>query len=302
MKKNGITMVALIVTIAIIIILVTASLSTIINKRYFSKADEMNFSSNFDNYKNELEDYIGEQDVLGNGRYNSSKLFADAVGIYYNGEVLENQTIKNIIPTISDEFINNIKVYQGRLVYTGENVEYRNKVNGLLSYLQEDILVELESSSVDDLDYPPIEISANIQKDFSIELVYRQLENSYEDGKKNFIYSDVFSIYETSKNGNIYFETSASEGEELQFALRNEKTDKITFTYDSKEKIGKIYINGIEKMSKEFSSGISSFNKIYISGDREYYSLRVYDKCLNYSEIKQNDIKDMDMYGTWEEI
>lgn len=148
----------------------------------------------------------------------------------------------------------------------------------------------------------PLEIDANISGDFSIELVYKQMDYSYVDGKNNFIHADGFMIYETSEDGNIYFGISNTDGKEIDFALRQGKVDKISFTYDSKQKLGTIYVNGQSVSSKIFSSNMASFNKVYISGDREYYSLRVYDKCLNYSEIKENDIKDIASYGAWEEI
>ena len=303
MKKSGITMIALIVTIAVMLILVTVSISTIVNKRYFSKAEEVSFTSNFDNYKSELEDYIGNQDVIYNGRYNSSKLFADKNGIYYGSEIIDGQNIKEILPTISEEYIDNIKVYQGRLVYTGEDEIYKNKVNGTLSYDKDNSLIEYESSR-DNMSAQggPLEVTVGIDGDFSVELVYKQMEYSYVSSKNNFIHSDGFMIYETSENGNVYFGINDIDGQEVEFALRQGKIDKISFTYDSKQKLGTIYINGERKTSKIFTSSISSFNKIYISGDREYYSLRVYDKCLNYSEIKQNDIKDIVMYGAWEAI
>lgn len=302
-KKSGITMVVLIITIAVMLILVTVSISTIINKRYFSRAEEMSFNSNFDNYKNELEDYIGKQDILYNGRYNSSKLFADKSGIYYDGKTTLGENIKTIIPTISDDYIDIIKVYQGRIVYTGDDEKYRSKVNGNLSYEQDNILIDYASDRNNlDAQDAPIELDVNINRDFSFEIVYKQMDYSYVNGQNNFIHSNGFMIYETDQNGNIYFGINSTEGQEIDFSLRIGKIDKISFTYDSKQNVGTIYINGKKLLTKNFSGNMTSFNKLYISGDREYYSIRVYDKCLNYSEIKRNDITDIIMYGAWEEI
>ena len=128
-NKKGISLAVLVVTIAILIILVATSISVVLNKRYFSKADYSSFVSNFDTYKDELEDYISNQEFLNNGRYNRESLNANKTEVYYNGSKLENMTIKDIIPTISDYYLDDIQVYNGYLKYVGDNNEFKDKVN-----------------------------------------------------------------------------------------------------------------------------------------------------------------------------
>jgi len=128
-SKKGISLAVLVVTIAILIILVATSISIVLNKKYFDKAEFSNFVSNFDTYKDELEDYISNQEFLNNGRYNRESLNANKTEVYYNGSKLTNKTIKDIIPTISDNYLDEIQVYNGYLKYVGDNNDFKDRVN-----------------------------------------------------------------------------------------------------------------------------------------------------------------------------
>ena len=77
---------------------------------------------------------------------------------------------------------------------------------------------------------------------------------------------------------------------------------KITFTYNATNKTGMIYVNGKLLSKKAIDEESQGFSKIYVSGKKNYYEIRVYDRCLNLTEVMQNDAMDNLKYGIWKEI
>lgn len=297
-KREGIALASLVLTIIIVIILASVGVGIVINKNYFGKAEDMKFSSNIRNYMEELHDYIENEEFVCGDLYNQTELFADKDGIYYNGEKLKNKNIKDIITTISDEDLDDIKVYKGKIVYVGGTKEYQKQVNEEVSYFNNKDMVANVSKNIDDNTTKIEEVEANINNtSFSVEVIFSEI-NTKTDDKHNFIYSDVFNIYNKGKNKTVYVGDS-STNTTSNFNLRSNIIDKVTFTYDKSSNQGSLYINGNLACQTIFLNKLSQFDKIYLKGDKNYYEVRVYDKCLNYSQIKQNDIVDTLKYGIW---
>ena len=63
-----------------------------------------------------------------------------------------------------------------------------------------------------------------------------------------------------------------------------------------------IYVNGKLLSKKAIDEESKGFSKIYVSGKKNYYEIRVYDRCLNLTEVMQNDAMDNLKYGIWKEI
>lgn len=301
-KKKGIALVTLVFTVIIVIILASVGIGIVINKNYFGRAEDMKFNSNIKNYREELYDYIENQEVISGVRYNQEELFADRSGIYYNGQKIEGKTIKDIITTISDEDLDNIKIYKGDLVYVGGTKEYQQKVNVPLSYCNlNNLIVNVkadENSTINDK-----EINAKINNtSFSLEVIYSEIDTKVED-KYNFVYSDSFYIYHNMEDKKLIAQMALDNQNKIEtnFNLRKGKIDKLTFTYDSITKKGMLYINGNLCGQATFLVESQSFEKVFLKGDKNYYAIRLYNKCLNYSEIKQNDIVDISNYGVWSE-
>lgn len=295
-KKSGIALVTLIITIIIVIILASVGIGIVINKNYFGKAEDMKFSSNIRNYMEELYDYIENEEFLNNSRYNQEELFADENGIYYNGEKIENKTIKDIITTISDDDLKDVKIYKGSIVYVGGTKKYQEQINGVLSYFDEDNMIANISKNVDDNTKKIEEVQANINDtSFTVEVIYKEINTTNND-KYNFIYSDKFYIRTQNQ---VVVLGNQVESKSSNFKLRKDKIDKITFTYDNNESTGTLYVNGNKVVEKKFTNKLNQFSKIYLKGNKNYFEIRVYDKCLNYSQIKQNDTLDILKYGMW---
>lgn len=360
-KKSGIALVTLFLTIIIVILLTSVGLGIAINKNYFGRAEDMKFNSNFENYKNELEDYIGNQEYLSGGTYNAESLFADNQGIYYENESITGN-IKTIIPTIADDYLEDIRVYKGSLVYVGGTKEYQQKVNRETKYVtnslkglydasknngsefndssliwkdlsenENDVVInstdnwsdnslKVQNVSTKDVSGTIIPISFINNSSFTIEVVYKENKldygNNYSDTSNylSFVYCDNnqsngFYLYTWNNDGSIYAGSipngsnlSTLIPSEIGFKVRKDVIDKISYTYNGKTKIAEIYINGDKKATKEYQNEPLAFSNLIIKGDRNYYNIRIYNRALSTSEIKQNDVVDVLQYGNWTKI
>lgn len=301
-NKKGISLIVLVITIALLLIIVATTVSTILNKRYFKKADYSSFLENFDNYKDELEDYIGNEEFLNNGRYNRESLFAEKDSVYYNSSKIDGKTIKDIIPTISDEYINDIRVYRGTLIYTGTVLSYRDAANVDMRYFDNNALViNYEKDVEESLDGSNISVPANLTSNFTFEIVFKEKSSSYTNSSDNFVSSNGFVIYETNSSHSVYFGINTSDGKDTGYMLNEGKLKKITYTYNASKKEGTFYVNAKKIDSKVYDAAFNPINGITVKGNRDYYAIRVYDKALDYSAIKQNDYLDNLNYGEWEE-
>lgn len=122
MKKRGISLIVLVITIIVIIILAGATILNLTQNNPIESANKAQFYSAVDSFKNELNLY--KLSKLGNtaGNYDASKLFA------YKDKVIENEvedTSKNITNIISS--INNTRykdifiIENGNLIYVGSD-------------------------------------------------------------------------------------------------------------------------------------------------------------------------------------
>ena len=53
---------------------------------------------------------------------------------------------------------------------------------------------------------------------------------------------------------------------------------------------------------KEIKKHKEQREKIMAESKKNYYEIRVYDRCLNLTEVMQNDAMDNLKYGIWKEI
>ena len=299
-KKKGIALVTLIITVIIVIILASVGIGVIINKNYFKRAEDMKFNSSIKNYREELYDYIENEEIISGVRYNQEDLFADKSGIYYNGKKLESKTIKDIITTISDEDLDIIKIYKGDIVYVGGTKDYQEKVNMPLSYSSlRNLIVNVKADENSTINDKEINVEIN-NTSFTLEVIYSEIDTKTED-KYNFVYSNSFNIYYDINYKKIIVQMALDSQNKIEsnFNLHKDKISKLTFTFDSVTKKGALYINGDLCGQTTFLSETQTFDKVFLKGDKDYYAIRIYDKCLNYSEVKQNDILDISNYGIW---
>ncbi len=127
-KERGITLIALIITITILIILGTVAVKAIWNGALFGKADEASYKTRVSKYKEEVEIYVASEvsEIYGKDikSINSGKPLKELISEYKKeGEKFDiteadvNIPIKDIIKDIEKNDEKHIVVYKGEIFY-----------------------------------------------------------------------------------------------------------------------------------------------------------------------------------------
>ena len=121
-QKRGITLIALIVTVIVLLILAGVTIATLNGDNgILTKADEAKLSTELSRYKEELELYKVEK-YNENRNFEEETLTAGKVELNYNTkESGETGNIKTIIPDISDEYFEKLEVIKGELLINTQN-------------------------------------------------------------------------------------------------------------------------------------------------------------------------------------
>ena len=116
-NKKGITLVALVVTIVVLLILAGVSLNLLIgNNGIITRAKQTQISNDLSSYKEQLAMFISEKKVE-NPEFYESSLTAGKDNLYYNTKTSENEkTIKDIISDVKDEYLDSLEVIKGKLI------------------------------------------------------------------------------------------------------------------------------------------------------------------------------------------
>lgn len=120
--SKGISLIMLMIIIAVSLVLLAAVVLNIQKNDTVEASSELQFKSNIRTYQTELEDYINNKEVENGGRYNNTLYATDKI-VKHDGEVIPNQTIKDIIPSIKDSELSKYYVYKSKLVYVGTDVK-----------------------------------------------------------------------------------------------------------------------------------------------------------------------------------
>ena len=115
-NKKGITLVALVVTIVVLLILAGVSLNLLIgNNGIMTRAKQARISNDLSSYKEQLAMFISEKKVE-NSEFYESSLTAGKSNLYYNTKTSEDEkTIKDIIKDVKDEYLDSLEVVKGKL-------------------------------------------------------------------------------------------------------------------------------------------------------------------------------------------
>lgn len=122
-KKEGISLLALIITVVVIIILSGAIILALSNTNLISQASKSVFFTDVGNFKDELTLYKGKQFLDKLGNYNSTLLQANGDSITY-GDVVDNtKSINDLIPSLgrADKYAGQFEVVDGELVFQGSD-------------------------------------------------------------------------------------------------------------------------------------------------------------------------------------
>ncbi len=115
-NKKGITLVALIVTIVVLLILAGVSLNLLIgNNGIITRAKQAKISNDLSSYKEQLAMFIADKKTE-NAEFYESSLTAGKNNLYYNTKTSEDEkTIKDIIKDVKDEYLDSLEVVKGKL-------------------------------------------------------------------------------------------------------------------------------------------------------------------------------------------
>ena len=116
-NKKGITLIALVVTIVVLLILAGVSLNLLIgNNGIITRAQQTKISNDLSSYKEQLAMFIAEKKVE-NPEFYESSLTAGKNNLYYNTKTSEDEkTIKDIINDVKDEYLDSLEVIKGKLI------------------------------------------------------------------------------------------------------------------------------------------------------------------------------------------
>ena len=115
MKRKGISLIVLIITIVVIIILATAIILNIANTNVIDNSKAAVFKSDVTNMKDELSMYISDEYVGTLGEYESNKLQATEDGIWY-GSIQQEGNITDIIKSMDEKYVGKLFIQDGKLV------------------------------------------------------------------------------------------------------------------------------------------------------------------------------------------
>ncbi|MDF2866404.1 MAG: hypothetical protein K0R72_1222 [Clostridia bacterium] len=121
-KREGISLIVLVITIIIVIILAGGVILTLSANNPISSANEAVFKSDLDAIASDLNMYQSSQYSKVKA-YSPDRLNANDLTAEYDGTVIENKTIKDIIPVLSktDKYNGQFEIINGKLVYLGTN-------------------------------------------------------------------------------------------------------------------------------------------------------------------------------------
>lgn len=116
-KENGITLVALVVTIVVLIILAGVSINLVIGSNgIMSKAKQSKIRTSLASYKEQLGIFIADKKIENTEFYEES-LTAGKTSVAYNTKTNNDEkTIKDIIKNIADEDLEKIEIIKGKLI------------------------------------------------------------------------------------------------------------------------------------------------------------------------------------------
>ena len=129
--KFGISLIVLVITIIVIIILAGSVILSLSTNNPISQASKAAYSSDLNNFKDELELYKLKQYSDANGRYDSALLQADATSVTYNGVVDNSKTINDIITSLgtSTKYNGQFVIVNGELMFQGSDLQQQEWAN-----------------------------------------------------------------------------------------------------------------------------------------------------------------------------
>ncbi|MDD3303560.1 MAG: carbohydrate binding domain-containing protein [Clostridia bacterium] len=146
-NRRGISLIVLVITVIVIIILASAVILTLNNNNPIESAKEATFKSDLKTMQTELNLYDATRYSMEQGQYHSELLNANANELIYNGIKEEGKTIKDIISSITNEYINEISIISGKLNYVGKDEKKQIWTANVIEGIQNVTVQELSQES-----------------------------------------------------------------------------------------------------------------------------------------------------------
>ena len=114
-ENKGITLIALVVTTVVLILLAGTSINFVLGDNgIITKAQQAKMQTEFSKYKEELDLFNGKQ-LIENQEYQLKTLTAGKNSVSYNTKEDNNGTIKEILTSISNKYLDKIEIIKGEI-------------------------------------------------------------------------------------------------------------------------------------------------------------------------------------------
>lgn len=163
-RKNGITLISLVITIVVLLIIAGASISMLKGENgIITNAQNAKFKQILAGIKEEYDIYISQKKIE-DFKFDKTKLSAGATYLTYNGQKFEDgENISDIIKNTKDKELQNVQISKGILYYKTSDLRYMklakemgfelntlNVNNGVISSSEENLYI-VDSDGVLDL-------------------------------------------------------------------------------------------------------------------------------------------------------
>ena len=146
-RKQGISLIALIITIIVIVVLAVAVILSIANNNPIENARKAAFQNDMSALKEELNLYIQKKALETAGSYNKEKLNADSNTLIEEDEIKENKNIKDVLRSISNKYIEKVKISKGNLEYISDDLKELGWANEVFSGIKANYEEKKEENS-----------------------------------------------------------------------------------------------------------------------------------------------------------
>ena len=261
MKKNGISLITLLITIIVIIILSGTIIFSISKSNIINKGKEAVFKNDVANLREELQTYHYSKIIKENGKYSMTELNADKTMVEYEGVKDNSITMADILKSINQkkEYLDIFEIYEGELVYIGSNKEEKKWAEevGVISKYAEP-KVEISKPSIEEIKSgETVEYEITVSSNFKLE--YVNFEGNIdlikiEENKKNKI--------RTIENNNIQVIEERDNSKKVKVIIDTLGLENGYYSLEIKEKIAKDEM-GMENIGIKIGDAFNITTKEY---------------------------------------
>lgn len=315
-NSKGITLVALIITIIILLILATVSISLLINEGIIGKSAQAVFRTEIEQYNEELKLAITE-DKMNNLGFRDNKF--NVRRSTYDDENTFTNAMKSKIPSFNKKYANKLEIKEDQLNYIGEDEQERTwlaqviSVAGMLriSYVYEngteaapmyqkvitDGSYEVESPTISGYEPDHYIVSGEINGDTNITVTYYPLSQGLEyellsDGTYTVAAIGNFTgeglVIPAEYNGKAVTEIKTSafyNNKKLKYVNIPATIKKVKYeAFNNCSNIESIYLNA-ETTEEAIFENCTNLNKAEIGSNVKTFGGRAFWKCSNLSDV-----------------